>query len=65
MSCRGAIGITGEEVNMKKNSASEPTDDQLRQTSLWEFIQGEGASTESSQDEETGDLKIMEQMEVK
>lgn len=53
MSCWGSIGITGEEVNMKKNPASEPTDDQLRQTTLWEFIQGEGAITEFNHDKET------------
>lgn len=48
--------MTGEEVNMK-NSASEPTDDQLRQTTLWEFIQREGAITECNNDKGTGDLE--------
>jgi len=57
MSCRGSIGITGEEVNMKKNSTSEPTNDQLRQTTLWEFIPGGGAITECNHDKETGDRK--------
>jgi hypothetical protein len=58
MSRQGSIGMTGEEVNMKKNSASEPTDDQLRQTTLWEFIQGEGAiTTKCNHDKETGDLE--------
>jgi hypothetical protein len=33
---------------MKKNSALEPIDDQLRQTSMWEFMDGEGASNESN-----------------
>ena len=50
---------------MKKNSAAEPTEDDLRQTTLWEFIQGEGAITEWNHDKETGDLEIMERMEVK
>jgi hypothetical protein len=57
MSCWGSIGTTGEEVNMKKNPASNPTDDQLRQTTLGEFLQGEDAIIECNHDKETGDRK--------
>ena len=39
----------------KKISASNPNDDQLRQTTLLEFIEGEGATTECNNDNRTGD----------
>ncbi len=52
MSCRGSIGITGEEVNMKKrNSTSKRAEDQLRQTTLWEFMDGEGSRNNSNRDD--------------
>jgi hypothetical protein len=50
---------------MKKNSALEPTDDQLRQTSLWEFMDGEGSSNESNHELVDKDIRPTTQTKPK
>jgi hypothetical protein len=55
---------SGEQENEHKCSTSKPTYNHLRQTTLWEFIKGEGAIAECNCDKGTGDLEIMEWVEV-